>query len=60
MKKKKKNGNGRPRWCGWTTPDGVDVPAVPCGSVFKGKKEKLEEERNKELRDIRREYERTV
>lgn len=57
MKKKKKNGNGRPRWCGWTTPDGVDVPAVPCGSVFKGKKEKLEEERNKEFRDIRREYE---
>ena len=56
MKKKKKNKN-IPRWTGWTTADGVEVPAVPCGSVFKGKKEKLKEEQTKELRKIRKEYE---
>ena len=55
MKKKKKN-DGAPRWCEWTTPDGTVIPAVPCGSVFKGKKEKLKTEKEKELRKLRKEY----
>ena len=45
-----------PRWCGWITPDGIEIPAVPCGTVFKGKKEKLKEQRKKELRQLRKEY----
>lgn len=55
MSKKKKN-TGTPRWCEWTTAAGVTVPAVPCGSVFKGKKEKLRSQQTKELNKIRREY----
>ena len=53
MKKKKRD---TPRWCEWALPDGTVVPAVPCGSVFKGKKEKLKSQQTKELRDIRKEY----
>lgn len=53
MKKKTKD---VPRWSGWTLPDGTEVPPVPCGSVFKGKKEKVDDERKKELREIRKEY----
>lgn len=48
--------NDMPRWSGWTLPDGTEVPAVPCGRVFKGKKEKLRSEQTKELKEIRREY----
>ena len=53
---KKKKNDGAPRWCEWTTPDGMVIPAVPCGSVFKGKKEKLKRQRNNELKQLRREY----
>lgn len=55
MAKKKKN-DGTPRWCGYTTPDGTEVPAVPCGSIFKGKKEKLRSQQSKELEKLRKEY----
>lgn len=53
---KKKKAVGVPRWCEWTTPDGIEVPAVPCGRVFKGRKEKLKSQQTKELKEIRREY----
>lgn len=53
MKKKNKD---VPRWSGWTLPDGTEVPAVPCGSVFKGKKEKLRSQQSKELDKLRKEY----
>lgn len=53
MKKKVKD---VPRWSGWTLPDGTEVPAVPCGSVFKGKKEKLRSQQSKELNKLRKEY----
>jgi hypothetical protein len=53
MKKKTKD---VPRWSGWTLPDGTEVPAVPCGSVFKGKKEKLRSQQSKELDKLRKEY----
>lgn len=53
MKKKTKD---VPRWSGWTLPDGTEVPAVPCGSVFKGKKEKLRSQQSKELNKLRKEY----
>jgi len=53
MKKKTKD---VPRWSGWTLLDGTEVPAVPCGSVFKGKKEKLRSQQSKELNKLRKEY----
>lgn len=54
MKKKKKDGT--PRWCEWVAPDGTIIPAVPCGSIFKDKKDKLKTQRLKELREFRKEY----
>lgn len=52
----KKKSRDVPRWSGWTLPDGTEVPAVPCGSVFKGKKEKLRSQQSKELNKLRKEY----
>lgn len=53
---KKKKVNDKPRWCEWILPDGTVIPAVPCGSVFKGKKEKLRSQQSKELEKLRKEY----
>lgn len=53
---KKKKVNDKPRWCEWVAPDGTIIPAVPCGSIFKGKKDKLKTQRLKELREFRKEY----